>query len=386
MFQIVLLGGDDPWRAEATGAISAATEEIVGHANQLVFLDHVADARTGDDLSTVVVLLAAPATSADPAIVAELLDCVGAAYPIVPTYRAPDSATDSVPTIIEHLNVAEWTASPNLVVAAVLDAVGIAERHRRLFISYRQRDAIPVADQLHESLSRQGFDVFVDRFRVPVGDDFQRRVDIELADKAFVLVIESPDFNNSRWTRHEVTYALAHGLAVIALRLPDTPDHALCPMIDRAFRHSLEASDLTVDGSLTSAALERVLELIWLEQSRQLRRRRNQMLGSLQDYLAINNCEMTALDQWTLLAEADGKQPEMFTVCPTNPSVAEYYLLDMHRDRISPSLAHRPRATVVHDSDDLDPDTTQILEWVGSARDLAAVLLRSRPGVLLDLP
>lgn len=386
MYQIVLLGGDDSWRTEVRAAIVAATAEIIGHHNQLAFFDHVADAVAGDDLSTVVMLLAEPATAADPIITAELLASAAQAYPIVPTHRAPTTATDSVPAVISQLNVAEWHAQANLVVAAVLDAVGIAERHRRLFISYRQKDAIPVADQLHESLSHQGFDVFVDRFRVPIGHDFQRRVDSELADKAFVLVIESPDFNNSRWTRHEVTYALAHGLAIVALRLPGTPDHALCPMIDRAFRHDIDAADLTAAGILTDAALERVLALIWLEHSRQLRRRRNQMLGSLQDYLAENNCEMTALDQWTLLAQADGKQPEMFTVCPTNPSVAEYYLLDMHRDRIAPTLAHNPRATVVHDSDDLDPDATQILEWVGSARDLTAVLLRSRPGVLVDLP
>ena len=61
----------------------------------------------------------------------------------------------------------------------------------RIFISYRRLETLPVALQLFDRLTHEGFDVFLDRFSIPPGYDFQRRLNQELEDKSMVILLES---------------------------------------------------------------------------------------------------------------------------------------------------------------------------------------------------
>ena len=59
-------------------------------------------------------------------------------------------------------------------------------------------DEALIRDTISEYLTQEGFAVFVDRFSVPVGVDFQERLMQELTDRGMVLLLHSPSVRKSR--------------------------------------------------------------------------------------------------------------------------------------------------------------------------------------------
>ena len=181
--------------------------------------------------------------------------------------------------------------------ATLLRLLGLVEDERRLFLSYVRRDSADVAEQLHRELQQRQFDVFLDRFTVPPGADFQRRLTEDLADRAFLLLLESDGIRDSRWVQHEITYALTHQIGALAVTTPNLVKDREAP-IDEAFRFRLSADDLQ-DGKLSAAALRLLLDRIELSHASALRRRREQLLGSLIDHLEASGCSCDPLAEWS---------------------------------------------------------------------------------------
>lgn len=104
--------------------------------------------------------------------------------------------------------------------ADVLRFAGIGAGDYRLFISYRRDDAMELAEALHDEFTHEGFEVFLDRFRGSAGVPFPPLLRRELMGKGVVLVIESVDIRNSRWTLSEVAFARNARLGLVALAMP----------------------------------------------------------------------------------------------------------------------------------------------------------------------
>jgi hypothetical protein len=106
-------------------------------------------------------------------------------------------------------------AVPNILVQS-----GLSLDAFRIFISYRWDDAGAVAQQLFDRLSREQFDVYLDRFRTSPGTNFLERIRFELADKACVLLLDSRNVGASDWVRGEYAFARSYKLGLIAIDLP----------------------------------------------------------------------------------------------------------------------------------------------------------------------
>jgi hypothetical protein len=115
----------------------------------------------------------------------------------------------------------------------VLRAAGVGGGDFRAFVSYRRDDAADLAEQVHDELTRSGFQVFLDRFRGLPGQPFPRVLAEELADKGLVVVIESPLVRSSPWTLAEVGFARALRLGLLALAMPGGPQLRAIPAADR---------------------------------------------------------------------------------------------------------------------------------------------------------
>jgi hypothetical protein len=125
-----------------------------------------------------------------------------------------------LPEPLRKFNASFWSQSISEVVPSILAGIALTPESQRIFVSYRRLETEPLAEQFFEALNRQGFQVFVDRFVVPPGVDFQRRLDQELADKSMVLLLESEKFYTSEWTRHEAIYTKQYRLGLFALQMP----------------------------------------------------------------------------------------------------------------------------------------------------------------------
>jgi hypothetical protein len=196
-------------------------------------------------------------------------------FGVLPVYpQAAQSALQALlPAGVRLYNTALWNQSVEEALPAVFAASNVTSEQPKIFISYRQVDSAELAIQLFDALSHEGFDVFLDHFRIPPGVNFQSRLAQELGDKSMVLIIESLHLQDSDWVLYEINMAKACGLGVCSVNLDAAPQ---VPGIDEEVRHRLAKSDFAgaVGGRLAPPALERLVARVRREHDRALLRRR----------------------------------------------------------------------------------------------------------------
>jgi hypothetical protein len=106
---------------------------------------------------------------------AQIARLMADSVPVIPVVGRNDIFRDVVPESLHPINALD-TASLAKISAAVLRWLGLTEKHRRVFVCYRRSDSLLIGEQLWETLSKAGFDVFLDRFSVDPGVDFQERL------------------------------------------------------------------------------------------------------------------------------------------------------------------------------------------------------------------
>jgi hypothetical protein len=387
-YLLAVLGADAGWVRDVIDGCRAAFSSLLGRTDGVTVTESVPPAGDPADEPphALALFLADDASRAD----AALLEQVGRArdqlIPILPVVRPGADIFAVLPEVLRPLNAAAWERDGAAVTGAVARLLGLAETERRLFLSYRRLETSSLALQLRERLSQRSYDVFLDRFSVPPAADFQHCIDVELADKAFVLLLESPSAVGSQWVQHEVAYALSHGLSLLALCLPETVETQQFPSVDEAFRLRLAAEDLEAAADpagpdarvLCAEALDHVLDEIESRYARQLRRRRTALLGSLAEWLQRAQREPRPVrDEWALAASHPGG---VFMITPRAPTPANLRALDGLRAEHPDGRAvdgHLLFAAPVQ-----DPEAARLIEWVVDRRPLEVHPYVSAPELL----
>lgn len=374
MYRLVFVHrGDNAWADEIETAVRHVARSTLLR-DDVVVRSELPEALADPGSPAAVIYLASPDACADPAVAQALDQARLAAFPVLPIGRDGAGLHLLLPTVIRRLNAIVWDDGAEQAVK-IAQLLGLVESERKLFLSYRRTESEALALQLRRALSERGYDVFLDRFSVPPAVDFQERLDVELADKAFVLLLESASAVGSDWVQHEVSYALGHHIAVLALSLPDANPDGRFGVIDDAFRLAVEPVDLDGAGperELTDDALARVLDEVELQAARQLRRRREQLLGSLSDFLFRAGARRSALEGWALLAERDGHPAKVYLVTPRAPSPRDLRTVDGLREQTGIADCV---AAVVHDVADRDADRAALLGWIADTRPLTVEAL-----------
>ena len=373
-YRIVLAHRDqDVWAGHVKDAVLQAAEGLGDAATSL----DVSSTLSEKGVPQVVAYLASEAGREDAGVTDVIEAALARDVAILPVVRADEdgSVTDKLPGSLRRLNATSWEEDGVAVATSLLRILGLVEAERKVFISYRQSETQELATQLHTTLVQRGFDVFLDRFSVEPGVDFQRRLEEDLGDKAFVLLLESDGLEESKWVRHEIAYAHARRIEILALPLPDCTHRV--PAIDNAFRHTLAQGDVTGAGTLTLSALASTLNAIELAHARALWRRREQILGSVTQKLRMEGCECQPADDWCVLATRPGNGDSgLFWVTPRRPATTDFYGLSQQHDRVAGvgGLANL-KGAVVHDAGRLADDHQELMGWLShlSGRELATV-------------
>lgn len=380
MYGLLIVGGDARWRDELWAAVKAEAERVLG-TNELMRLDQLP--AMSAPAPTVVVYLGDEAAARDDALGTLLEQARTRAFGVLPVVHDLATTMRDLPSLLHRLNAMSWDDDPDLVVGAVLRQLGIAERERKLFLSYRRTESSAVALQLRRALTDRSYDVFLDRFSVPPGDDFQRRLDIELADKAFVLLLETAGAADSEWIQHEVTYALSHRLALLALTFPDAPDDARFSSVEDGFRYSLTATELTAtaadaDCQLTCEGLATVLQEIETRHATKLRERRKDLLGSVEAWLRAKHRDSHSVGDWALASTDHMGNKHVWLITPRAPVPADLRQVDLLRRQ----FAVDSNGIVVHETPVLDPDDEALISWIVENRSLGTTHLQAVPTLL----
>lgn len=297
--------------------------------------------------------------------------------PIMPTGANP---TTLMPTDdLRKINVAFWSNLITESVPAILSRAGLTTDEHRVFISYRRVETQPLAEQLFDRLTREGFEVFLDRFSIEPGLDFQRRLHQELADKAMVVLLESSWVQSSKWTQHEIDYTKRFRLGLLALRLP----FAKClPSIDKHFRRDLKRRDFkglptreqnplsgmpgepkTVCrwGDLTQVGLNSVVEHVKRSHDHAIFRRRHYLRDAMMKSLRAAGVFNPSLEPNGLLVAKAVDNSNLYGIWMTSrpPEVG-----DFHTTHLKTLLAPASKGVIIGPTALLESERMERLNWL----------------------
>lgn len=201
--------------------------------------------------------------------------------PIIPTI-ASDGSFEQVPAALKFANGLQRRADdPKMteLAAALLECVGLLRRQRRVFVSYRRTEARAAAVQLHDLLSARGFDVFLDTHDIRPGDAFQDVLWHRLVDSDVMVMLDTPSYFGSRWTREEIGRARAKDIQVLRVVWPA---HTPTRMTDLSETVHLEAGDLNhADGPIDDAKADDIVLRVERLRSRSIAARYMAITGKL---------------------------------------------------------------------------------------------------------
>ena len=313
------------------------------------------------DSSVLVVYLQGKSPTGSGRVTKILTEATELQLPVLPITWGPPGR---LPDMIAHINAWDWKVDRTTVLSAVPRMLGLAEFDRKVFLSYARKDSSPLAIQLHTALVQRQYDVFLDCFSVPPGIDFQDRLDQDLGDKAFVVLLESANVRESPWVEYEVSYALAHGVSILAVTFPGLAPEDLALAIDDAFRVRLDTSDLdSMSGKLNENGLRKILDRIEWDHAHALRRRRKALIGSLRKSLELTGHDLAPVEEWTVLAEKNGDR-RIYSVTPRRPRPEDLFALCRIKGRLASKMHCAPLgASLVHDAA-LSASHQHLLRWI----------------------
>ncbi len=142
--------------------------------------------------------------------------------PLLPFHQLFTPAVQHDPNhFLRRVHATPWQTRIGETVPGILSRAGVTTSQARIFISYSRAETLPLAMQLSDALTHEGFDVLLERFSVSPGQDFQRRLEQELADKSMVLLLESKGIRLSKWTQLEIDFAKRRRLGLMSITMPD---------------------------------------------------------------------------------------------------------------------------------------------------------------------
>lgn len=271
-----------------------------------------------------------PAPSADAKWMSRLSDPTWEVLPVMPSGTP---VATYLPAPWQGTNVCFWTRHPIESLWSVMQRSGLAPEDSRLFISYVRRDTTPVADQLFEALTQQGFDVFLDRCSVPIGVQFQERLLQDLCDKAMAVLLNSGGVAQSYWVEQEIANIKIYRLGLVELRFPSGQERQ---DIDPDLTRMIDSGDLEPAGpdyavgseKLSPDALRDVVDRIKVVHGLALHRRRYELIDSFAAALTAVGRSAQSLPDGTFLLPSQGSKDEaVVNLTARPPELGDYCAL-----------------------------------------------------------
>ena len=254
LYQIIVLGNPtDDFLAELRSRLEQFLDSFgLEIGNQVGWTVNPSALDISQRIATVAMYVGAPSR-----VDMHLATLLSKSVPILPIVSDLTKVREEIPDVIRRLNcLSAQDAGVERIASAVLECIGLLPRQRRVFLSYRRDEARETALQLFDELSARLFDVFLDTHRIGPAEDFQNSLWHRLCDSDVLLMLDTPTYFESRWTRAEFGRALAKEISVLSIGWPGT---ALAPRASTASRMELAERDIDpVSGRLSNDAIEEI--------------------------------------------------------------------------------------------------------------------------------
>lgn len=286
---------------------------------------------------------------------------------IIPIIKKGENFYDIIPQQLQLIKAFEWedNSSKNELTLKVLENLGLSEKDRKVFISYRRSDGLGMANQLLDILTRQGFNVFLDKYDVDIGKDVQKEIYNAIDDKAFLLVLESPKAHESEWISKEIHYALRTHMAVLIIKWYNTT----IPIEDTEdlLRIEIKEDELYFDKYylLKEDIIQTLIYKIESEHSYGLLRRKNVLIKSIEKEWTNSYRQFIYLNNWVLYFKESRNEElnRIITITPRIPQSYDLYILDNISEEIK-DPSDELEKLLFHQAYSIDFKQQELLKWV----------------------
>ena len=278
--------------------------------------------------------------------------------PILPVVSNLNQVSNELPHELRHLNcLASNEAGIERLASALLECIGLLPRQRRVFVSYRRNEAREAALQLFDSLSARLFDVFLDTHGVPPSEDFQAMLWHRLCDSDVLLMLDTPEYFESRWTAAEYGRAMAKGISVLRVSWPGvTPS----PRTQTACSLDLKEKDVdNQTGLICDSAIEKICYQLEKVRSESQAVRNVNIVSNLRIALEKVGGELLGIGTNKAIFTRLADQREITVY----PSVGVPNSTSLH---FAEKNANRKNAVVIYDHIGLHTEWQEHLDWLGS--------------------
>lgn len=205
-----------------------------------------------------------------------------ASLPVIPTIPSDGDFRALVPEFLQEANgIRRRADDPEMVELAValLECLGLLRRQRRVFVSYRRAESRSAAVQLHDLLSGRGFDVFLDTHDIRPGEPFQDVLWHRLCDSDVMVMLDTPTYFESKWTRQELGRARAKEIHVLRIVWPDHTPPAHTDFAETIYLDQAHLSG--VDGPIVDEIADQIVLAVESLRSRSIASRHMSITGKL---------------------------------------------------------------------------------------------------------
>jgi len=209
-------------------------------------------------------------------------DLVLSSAPVIPSVTLGVDFNTAIPDFLQSANgLGRQAGDLDMfeLAAAMLECVGLLRAQRRVFVSYRRAESREAAVQLHDLISARGFDVFLDTHDIRPGDAFQDVLWHRLVDSDVMLMLDTPSYFDSRWTRQEIGRARAKDIQVLRVIWPNQKPNKLTDLSETIY---LDIGDLEVPvGRIKKFTAEAIVLRVERLRSRSIAARYMSITGKL---------------------------------------------------------------------------------------------------------
>lgn len=296
---------------------------------------------------------------------------------IIPVLSQTERIEDTIPTALRPINAFKWINNHSSINLAhiILRELGLTDKERKVFLSYRRSDGQEMANQLFDALRRKRFEVFLDEFSIEIGEDFQTKLWNTLGDYAFLVLLESPEAEESKWIFEEVNFALENDIGILVLTWPDTSVRVSNTQglnrIKLSF-HDLEAGSR--GPKLKDAILSKILVEIETIHASSLLNRRISLINSLEEHFS-SQYRIKKLSSWCLLTEPlfVDLNPAILGITPRKPSAEDYYTVDtLPYCDLDVNQSNR---FLIHLDTALSPEDESFINWLDQISNIRTKLM-----------
>ena len=123
---------------------------------------------------------------------------------------------------IKHINAFVYNkeckeSSNEQLCNVILEKLGIIRNTKNVFISYKREDTSKLANKIWKRLVIEGYTVFLDKKKIDIGVDFMDRIRYAIADADVFILLDSPGYFSSVYTKKEMYAACLSRVPIIML-------------------------------------------------------------------------------------------------------------------------------------------------------------------------